>query len=282
MPRPWKGGWQGIFKDGSETEDIGFSTAAAKNAGQVRLPSGLESLINRARLVPAEADLKDETVEIEQVRRKWLERLGLESYGDMDPETLAAMWSEIFENCVKGLTGNAIEFICTVAGSQLMLGNDWGRYDRFHNAVHNYGRFRRARRDLQRLTDFVEEVKRKHPNLAKAPPRPVSAPELWFQITAVPVVTQGKIRCKLVIPDDAVPIDKADDLSRLDRCAVCKHIFWAKRVEFENLLRQVCEYFRVRRYRTLSEEEKADIKAKRSENRAYIASCGKNKHQNST
>jgi hypothetical protein len=68
----------------------------------------------------------------------------------------------------------------------------------------------------------------------------------------------------------AALIGKFDD-SRLRRCKVCeKRIFWAKRIESEACSLQCANVLRVRRYRSLTDEEKANKKAKQNANRELI------------
>lgn len=64
-------------------------------------------------------------------------------------------------------------------------------------------------------------------------------------------------------------IGKFDD-SRLRRCEICSRIYWAKRDESKTCSPQCLNRLNVRRHRNLTEEEKAEKKAKRDANRALI------------
>lgn len=59
------------------------------------------------------------------------------------------------------------------------------------------------------------------------------------------------------------------DLTRLRACEICSRIFWAKRKESETCSPPCLNVFNVRRYRALSDEEKAERRAKREANRNY-------------
>lgn len=75
---------------------------------------------------------------------------------------------------------------------------------------------------------------------------------------------------KLQITGLAALIGKFDD-SRLRRCKICEtRIFWAKRKESETCSPQCANILRVRRYRSLTDQEKADKKVKRQANSELI------------
>jgi hypothetical protein len=57
------------------------------------------------------------------------------------------------------------------------------------------------------------------------------------------------------------------DDTRLRRCKNCKRVFWAKRKESETCSLPCLNAFNVRRYRSLSDEEKAERKAQREANK---------------
>ncbi len=74
---------------------------------------------------------------------------------------------------------------------------------------------------------------------------------------------------KLHITGLAVLIGKFDD-SRLRRCVICQRIFWAKRENSKTCSPRCLNVLNVRNSRSLSEEEKAERKAKRDANRELI------------
>ncbi len=67
---------------------------------------------------------------------------------------------------------------------------------------------------------------------------------------------------KLQITGLASLIGKFDD-SRLRRCVICQHIFWAKRENSKTCSPPCLNVLNVRNSRTLTDEEKAERKAKR-------------------
>ncbi len=59
------------------------------------------------------------------------------------------------------------------------------------------------------------------------------------------------------------------DDNRLRKCEICDLIFWAKREDSKTCSKKCANTFRVRRYRSLTDEEKAERKAKRKANREH-------------
>jgi hypothetical protein len=60
------------------------------------------------------------------------------------------------------------------------------------------------------------------------------------------------------------------DSSRLRICRICRHIFWAKREDSETCSTNCANNLRVRRSRSLSDEEKLKRKMLREENRNLV------------
>jgi hypothetical protein len=70
------------------------------------------------------------------------------------------------------------------------------------------------------------------------------------------------------------------DADRLRTCEICNRIFWAKREDSETCSPKCFGVLRTRRYRTLTEEQKAERKAQREANKAYKLKLKNNKEQN--
>ena len=131
--------------------------------------------------------------------------------------------------------------------------------------------------DIDNLTDFARALN----DVRKGRRTSSSIKSERFSATLVPAISEnGKVKIRMTTSFfDAVDEIAAD---RLRICEICNRIFWAKREESETCSSPCFNNLRVRRYRNLTPEEKAERNAKREANRRINKKLKERRKNNGT
>ncbi|HXG84828.1 MAG TPA: hypothetical protein VNI84_12465 [Pyrinomonadaceae bacterium] len=241
-----------------------------KSRAQYQCLPELSELIRQANLVPVGVITPD--FEWERVRE--LQRLRKET-GDPSPEFSSF---EFLTNLISHLPTEFLGHIKEVAyNSAFPLGEGLG-YERSYKQalVKTYIEYCSMRDSMYWLVRRIEEEHKRMRDTEKS--RQLKKGSITFEHFHLLNWDSNPISIKTVLKRDddgnlyitglAALIGKFDD-SRLRRCVIesCQKIFWAKREESETCSARCFGILRTRRYRKLTDEEKAERKAQREANR---------------
>lgn len=141
---------------------------------------------------------------------------------------------------------------------------------KFHRMARKLKEFCDLRNSLRQIVDRLERDRE------RTEAKPLRVLGYFIDWTMYPVTITTTVERdfdgKLRPASGLVRLLGTFDEDRLRRCAICSRIFWAKRKESKTCSRKCLNALNVKRFRTLTNEEKAERKAKREENRQLIKS----------
>ncbi len=241
-----------------------------KSRAKYNCPAELSELIYQANLVPFETIMPNFNLEIERE----IERLR-EVNGGVTPELSSY---DFLTGIIKDLPQNFLEYLENLVASLVFLPEgllEENLYFR-HEFVNQYVRYCDMRDSMLWLVQKLESERQGMRNAeAKSG---IENGSLTFDHYASwgwdtsPVYLKTHLyrdnAGKLHLTELAALIGKFDD-SRLRRCQICNNIYWAKRENSKTCSAKCLNVINVRKYRSLTNEEKEEKKTQRKANKIY-------------
>ncbi len=237
-----------------------------QSRAKYQCPPNLEKIIERVNLVPLKiemADLSDLLKSLQEKENptvlKYIDDLLLEKTKAQFAECIAPLPKD-FQDEIRWYPE---EFIEQFSSSGQELSSSGRERLGMYLILNSYMLFYQLRRDVKNFAQNVERLRKSKKNEVQTisewntDPMTISAP-----------VLKGE-GGKEYLGGFAGLIGKFQS-DRLRICKICTRVFWAKRAESEACSQDCANNLRVRRSRSLTDEEKAKRKAEREANRKLI------------